>query len=253
MREGGGWEQPYQRLAFPESLPQASCPSHAALRTRAAPLASLPCPSLPPAPPRSSTPGSYAPLLLPPPSLSFSNPPAPTHLPRPTHPPPSPAGERALHVDARSAARGSALRAARHSRLWRPGDGRARERGQGHRRPRLLQPHTDAQAGRRGLELRPHLPRRPPRWVSWGGRRHGGQGQWWWRADAYHRIFRRLLLSYLPIERQPARRRRNRACAQPPTLRRRAFANDAISMSKRCAPRSPMIGHRESITVFYIK
>ena len=46
MREGGGWEQPYQRLSFPESLPQVSNPSHAALR--APPLAYLPCPPLPP-------------------------------------------------------------------------------------------------------------------------------------------------------------------------------------------------------------
>ena len=51
MREGGGWEQPYQRLSFPESLPQVSCPSHAALR--APPLAFLPCPPLPPARPSS--------------------------------------------------------------------------------------------------------------------------------------------------------------------------------------------------------
>lgn len=54
MREAGGWEQPYQRLAFPESLPQVR-PEHL-----------LACPQ-----PRPTRP----------------DPPAPTH---PAHPPPPP-------------------------------------------------------------------------------------------------------------------------------------------------------------------
>ena len=98
MREGGGWQQPYQRLSFPESLPQVSNPSRAALRTR--PL-SLLCPAPLPRPPllaplplvpmpsagtiHTSAP-SATPLALPPPSATHPRPPPPP----PSPPPPSP-------------------------------------------------------------------------------------------------------------------------------------------------------------------